>query len=76
MELPELPSFLNTEEKWDSIVQQIDTVEKYDDLFYRMIEDDTFFLLDIPKVLAYLTKDIATVHHKKVQEIELINLLY
>ena len=39
--------FLNTEEKYNELVQKTDTVKKYEEVFYKLLEDDTLSLMDV-----------------------------
>ena len=42
-----LPVFLNTEEKYNELVRKTDTVKKYEEVFYKLLEDDTLSLMDV-----------------------------
>ena len=35
-----IPEFLNTVEKWNNIFQQTDTVEKFENILHKLLEDD------------------------------------
>ena len=47
MEQLKLPDFLNTEEKYNELVRKTDTVKKYEEVFYKLLEDDTLSLMYI-----------------------------
>ena len=47
MEQLKLPVFLNTEEKYNELVRKTDTVKKYEEVFYKLLEDDTLSLMDV-----------------------------
>ena len=47
MEDLKLSVFLNTEEKYNELVQKTDTVKKYEEVFYKLLEDDALSLMDV-----------------------------
>ena len=47
MEDLKLPVFLNTEVKYNELVRKTDTVKKYEEVFYKLLEDDTLSLMDV-----------------------------
>ena len=47
MESIKLPKFLNTSEKYNEMVRKTDTVQKYEEVFYQLLGDESLPLLDI-----------------------------
>ena len=47
MEDLKLSVFLNTEEKYNELVRKTDTVKKYEEVFYKLLEDDALSLMDV-----------------------------
>ena len=47
MESIKLPEFLNTSEKYNEMVKKTDTVQKYEEVFYQLLGDESLPLLDI-----------------------------
>ena len=40
IESMKVPEFLNTPEKWKSVVEDIDTAKKFDDVALKILDDD------------------------------------
>ena len=57
-----MPVFLNTPEKYNKVIRKTDTVKKYEELFYRLLGDDTVRLLDILQVMKAIERDVIMVH--------------
>ena len=62
MEDLKLPVFLNTEEKYNEIVQKTDTVKKYEEVFYKLLEDDALSLMDVLTLMKCFERDVILVH--------------
>ena len=62
MEDLKLPVFLNTEEKYNELVQKTDTVKKYEEVFYKLLEDDALSLMDVLTLMKFFERDVILVH--------------
>ena len=62
MEQLKLPVFLNTEEKYNELVRKTDTVKKYEEVFYKLLEDDTSSLMDVLTLMKCFEWDVILVH--------------
>ena len=62
MEQFKLPVFLNTEEKYNELVRKTDTVKKYEEVFYKLLEDDTLSLMDVLTLMKCFERDVILVH--------------
>ena len=62
MEDLKLPVFLNTEEKYNEIVRKTDTVKKYEEVFYKLLEDDALSLMDVLTLMKCFERDVILVH--------------
>ena len=62
MEKIQLPEFLNTIEKYNKVVQETDTIKKYEDIFYALLEDKNIPLVDLLKIMYNLEHDVILVH--------------
>ena len=62
MEQLKLPVFLNTEEKYNELVRKTDTVKKYEEVFYKLLEDDTLSLMDALTLMKCFERDVILVH--------------
>ena len=62
MEDLKLPVFLNTEVKYNELVQKTDTVKKYEEVFYKLLEDDTLSLMDVLTLMKCFEQDVILVH--------------
>ena len=68
MEDIKLPVFLNTQEKYNELVRKTDTVKKYEEVFYKLLEDDTVSLLDVLTLMKCFERDVILVHGNKSVE--------
>ena len=62
MEDLKLPVFLNTEVKYNELVRKTDTVKKYEEVFYKLLEDDTLSLSDVLTLMKCFERDVILVH--------------
>ena len=62
MEDFKLPVFLNTEEKYNELVRKTDTVKKYEEVFYKLLEDDALSLMDVLTLMKCFERDVILVH--------------
>ena len=62
MEDLKLPVFLNTEEKYNELVRKTDTVKKYEEVFYKLLEDDALSLMDVLTLMKCFERDVILVH--------------
>ena len=62
MEQLKLPVFLNTEEKYNELVRKTDKVKKYEEVFYKLLEDDTLSLMDVLTLIKCFERDVILVH--------------
>ena len=62
MEIIQLPDFLNTIEKYNKVVCETNTIKKYEDIFYALLEDKNIPLVDLLKIMYNLEHDVILVH--------------
>ena len=62
MEKIQLPDFLNTIEKYNKVVHETNTIKKYENIFYALLEDKNIPLVDLLKVMYNLERDVILVH--------------
>ena len=62
MEHLKLPVFLNTLEKYNEMIQTTDTVKKYEEVFYKLLGDESLPLLDILTLMRCIECDVILVH--------------
>ena len=62
MESIRLPEFLNTLEKYNEMVQKTDTVQKYEEVFYQLLGDESLPLLDILTLMKCIEHDVILLH--------------
>lgn len=65
MDLTKIPSFLNTEDKWNECVRSIDSIDKFEEIFYKLLEDEDMFTVDILRIMKKLERDVVLVHGNK-----------
>ena len=62
MESIKLPEFLNTPDKYNEMVRKTDTVKKYEEVFYKLLGDQSLPLLDILTLMKCIERDIILLH--------------
>ena len=62
MEHLKLPSYLNTLEKYNEMIRATDTVKKYEEVFYKLLGDESLPLLDILTLMRCIECDVILVH--------------
>ena len=62
MEHLKLPVFLNTLEKYNEMIWTTDTVQKYEEVFYKLLGDESLPLLDILTLMRCIEHDVILVH--------------
>ena len=63
--IPTIPEFLNSEEKWYKIVKETDTVEKFENILYTILDDNNISTLDTFKIMKQLEADIIKQHRNE-----------
>ena len=62
MEHLKLPVFLNTLEKYSEMIRTTDTVKKYEEVFYKLLGDESVPLLDILTLVRCIERDVILVY--------------
>ena len=62
MEHLKLPVFLNTLEKYNEMIRTTDTVKKYEEVFYKLLGDESLPLLDILTLMRCIERDVILIH--------------
>ena len=57
-----LPVFLNTPKKYNKVIRKTNTVKKYEELFYKLLGDESVCLLDILELMKSIERDVILVH--------------
>ena len=65
MEEISYPEFLNTVEKWNDCVQNVTSVERFEEIFYKIMDDLSVSTLDMLRIMRKLESDIFLVHGNK-----------
>ena len=60
-----LPEFLNTEEKWCKLVQSTTSVDQFEEIFHKLLGDESVPTLDVLRIMRKLERDIYMVHGNK-----------
>ena len=61
MEHLKLPVFLNTLEKYNDMIWTTDTVKKYEEVFFKLLGDESLPLLDILTLMRCIERDVILV---------------
>ena len=57
-----VPEFLNTKEKWNDCVRNTDTVEKFEQVMNKLLEDNKITALDFYIIMCTLNYDLDEEH--------------
>ena len=57
-----VPEFLNTKEKWNDCVRNTDTVEKFEQVMNKLLEDNKITALDFYIIMCTLNYDLEEEH--------------
>ena len=60
-----LPEFLNTEEKWCKLVQSTTSVDQFEEIFHKLLGDESVPTLDVLRIMRKLERDIYMVYGNK-----------
>ena len=63
MEHLKLPPYLNTLEKYNEMIRATDTVKKYEEVFYKLLGDESLPLLDILTLMRCIEHDVFFLVH-------------
>ena len=53
-----MPLFLNTQAKWDAVVESIDTVFKFDEMALRILDEESIDIFDFRDIICQLGEDV------------------
>ena len=53
-----VPEFMNTPEKWNALVESIDTGVKFDEVALKILDDDDIDILEFRDIIVKLSADI------------------
>ena len=53
-----VPEFMNIPEKWNALVESIDTSEKFDELSLKILNDDNIYIFEFRDIILKLSADI------------------
>ena len=68
--IPTIPEFLNTEHKWNQITENTDTIENFENILYKVLNDDNISTLDAFKIMKQLEKDTIKQHmHEDIRTV-------
>ena len=62
MEASKIPEFIDTPEKYNQVVRDTDTIEKYEDIFYKLLEDKDLSLVELLKIMYKFEQDVILYH--------------
>ena len=57
-----IPDFINTPQKYNQVVRNTDTVQKYEDVFYKLLDDKELPLLELLKIMYKFEHDVILYH--------------
>ena len=57
-----LPEFLNTEEKYNKLIRDVDTIKKFEDIFLKLLDDDTLEISSILTLMKVIERDVILVN--------------
>lgn len=58
------PFYLNSDDKWDRTVKEIDTLAKFETFVFQLLDDFSINPLDFYRIVKYLEEDLADYHKR------------
>lgn len=62
MEAFKIPDFINTPQKYNQLVRATDNIQKYEDVFYKLLEDKDLPLVELLKIMYKFERDVILYH--------------
>ena len=62
MEGINLPEFLNTEEKYNKLIHEIDTLDKFEEVYLKLLSDDNLEMSAILTLMKIIERDVILVN--------------
>lgn len=60
-----LPEFLNTRDKYNECIRNTDTSAKFDEVFLKLLNDDSLTFSDVMNIISSVEKDVILVHNNE-----------
>ena len=60
-----LPEFLNTEEKYNKMIHEVNTLHKFEDIFLKLLSDETLDMSNILTLMKMIEHDVILVNNLK-----------
>ena len=60
-----LPEFLNTEEKYNKMIQEVNTLHKFEEIVLKLLSDDTLEMSNIFTLMKMIERDVILVNNLK-----------
>ena len=57
-----LPGFLNTEEKYNKLIHEVNSLHKFEQIFLKLLSDDTLELVTILSLMKVIERDVILVN--------------
>ena len=68
-----LPEFMDSDEKYNKMIRNTDTLKKYEAIFHQLLADESLPLLDILKLMKCIEHDLILVH-ELYESVQLLNM--
>ena len=60
-----LPEFLNTEEKYNKMIHEVNTLHKFEEIFLKLLSDETLDMSNIMTLMKMIERDVILVNNLK-----------
>ena len=60
-----LPEFLNTEEKYNKMIHEVNTLHKFEEIFVKLLSDETLDMSNILTLMKMIERDVILVNNLK-----------
>ena len=60
-----LPEFLNTEEKYNNMIHEVNTLNKFEEIVLKLLSDDTLEMSNIFTLMKIIERDVILVNNLK-----------
>ena len=58
-----LPEFINTEEKYNKMIHEVNTLHKFEEIFLKLLSDDKLEMSNILTLMRIIERDVILVHN-------------
>ena len=70
-----IPEFLNTQEKYNKVIHEIDSIKKFVEIVKKLFDDKSLDMIDNMKLMKILECDVILVNKLHEVDLKLLNVI-